>query len=489
MLTGIKLFPLIALLKTMMISFILAEAQLDSFKRDPASLPQFDWSLVYRIQPRQFWGIVAGCTVFTVTIGVVFYLLYASGTISSFLEEMRQSFEQSQKKNDGRVPDLFAIPPNAGECKRDFTIPASDVSPQLATQPELYDHLISASRTLPLRPDPTPAPLRGKRILLRPFEPASDIPLLLEASNGTARFGESAYDPARLWGWMDDMLLNTSAEDKKSREKTSQVEESTTSSSSFRWQSHSAETFLSAYNDKITYNGRHMVIVDIILMKPVGMLSLLDNSPKNLTIRIGNIWLTPAYQGKKVAHDAFLVILTWLFDIGYRRVTVEVNHRHVIMRKFLERCGFILEATLRKHKIVQKRNCDTALYVMVNSDWITNELKLKTLLGIEIRPKMKQAGELDLGIKRAALYKSTSSPSPVRGVNESLYLPAGPVGTSDESTENLIEKKGKKNKRKNKNKRKRKKEKDLLLKSTTASMGDSEDDKDESESDNSDSDL
>ena len=37
----------------------------------------------------QFLGIVAGCTVFFVTIVVVFILLVKSGTIARFMEEMK----------------------------------------------------------------------------------------------------------------------------------------------------------------------------------------------------------------------------------------------------------------------------------------------------------------------------------------------------------------------------------------------------------------
>ena len=374
--------------------------------RDAPKMPEFDWNLVYQIKPRQFWGIVAGCSVFTVTIGVVIYLLYASGTLSSFMEEMKQSLEQSKdKKSDGRVPDLFgAVPP--GDQSKDHTIPSSDVSVQLASQPELYDHLIAASNSLPLRPDPTPLELvRGKMTLLRPFVATTDVEHLLQACNGSARFGESAYDPARIWGWMDDMLLTINTLEEKDGSGSSKT------SRLLRWPSHSKSTFLSVFKDDATFsNGRHMVIIDAILKKPVGMLSLVDNSPKNLTVRIDNLWLTPAFQGKKYAHDALLIILKWLFETAcYRRVTVEVNHRNVIMRKFVERCGFILETILRKHKIVQRRNCDTALYVMVNSDWTQNEVKIKTLLGIEMKPKMKQAGELDFGIKRSALYNAVES--------------------------------------------------------------------------------
>ena len=77
----------------------------------------------------------------------------------------------------------------------------------------------------------------------------------------------------------------------------------------------------------------------------------------------------------------------YLVNAGYRRVTAEVDTRHIIARKFFEKCTFLLEAILRKHKVIEDRNCDTALYVILNSDWSDNEVKLKKYLGWNMKPK------------------------------------------------------------------------------------------------------
>lgn len=108
-----------------------------------------------------------------------------------------------------------------------------------------------------------------------------------------------------------------------------------------------------------------------------------------------NLWLTPAYQGLKWAHEAVLLTLEHLVALGYRRVTAEVDARHLIARKFLERCGFKLEGILRKHRIVNKRNRDTALFVFLNSDWQEVSVRLKALLGIDLKPKAKKLADVD----------------------------------------------------------------------------------------------
>jgi hypothetical protein len=80
---------------------------------------------------------------------------------------------------------------------------------------------------------------------------------------------------------------------------------------------------------------------------------------------------------------------------GYRRITAEVDSRHLIGRKFLERCGFRLEAVLRKHRIVNARNRDSALYVILNSDWLDISIKLKRYLGISTEVLKHKIAEID----------------------------------------------------------------------------------------------
>ncbi len=76
-------------------------------------------------------------------------------------------------------------------------------------------------------------------------------------------------------------------------------------------------------------------------------------------------------------------------------MTAEVDERHVISRKFLERCGFVQEAVLRKHKVVQRRNRNTALYMVLNSEWQEAEAKLKRLLGISLAPPAHKVAEIE----------------------------------------------------------------------------------------------
>ena len=91
----------------------------------------------------------------------------------------------------------------------------------------------------------------------------------------------------------------------------------------------------------------------------------------------------------------FLYNFTISFYSDYRRVTVEVDIRNIVMRKFLERCGFAMESVMRKHRILDNRNRDSAVYVILNSDWDQISVKLKSILGLNLRDKMHKVAEIE----------------------------------------------------------------------------------------------
>jgi hypothetical protein len=128
----------------------------------------------------------------------------------------------------------------------------------------------------------------------------------------------------------------------------------------------------------------------------------------------------------------------------YRRVTVEVDMRNILMRKFLERCGFIMESVMRKHRVVDRRNRDTAVYVTLNSDWDQINIKLKKVLGLGLTKKMHKVAEIE----------ESSSSSGVKQIVE-VGVGAKAHGRSDVAditntaqvlSEHRVSKKNKKNK-------------------------------------------
>lgn len=285
----------------------------------------------------QLIGIIAGCVVFILTISVVIILLFKSGTFSRFIAEIQS----------GKPLEL--------DLKKAILS---------TTIPELYEHLLEASKTLPLQPSIKER--KGRLLRLRHHNQKDNEPLFM-ASNGSPQYHESAYDPVRIWAW----LGNTGA-----------ISDPYTSLDAFQ-----------QWVDKMQSDGcsRLLTLIDNEIGKPVGMIFLSQNSPENLSINIEYLWITPAYQGRRIGHEAMLILLQDLFSVGYRRITCQADARHLILKKYLERCGFKLEAILRKHRIVQRHNVDTAVYTLLNSEWNEEEIKLKRYLGLPLTKTHKIA--------------------------------------------------------------------------------------------------
>lgn len=83
-----------------------------------------------------------------------------------------------------------------------------------------------------------------------------------------------------------------------------------------------------------------------------------------------------------------------------------MDSRNIIGKRLLERCGFYQESILYKHRIVRQRNSDTALYVMLNSDWTDAERILKAFLQVSIGVKAIKAADVT-GDLSAIIYNTT----------------------------------------------------------------------------------
>lgn len=188
------------------------------------------------IKTPQLIGIIAGVIVFTVTISVVLYLLYASGSFAKLAEELKSDLDVKQKK--------------------------VDTTPQFVDQPQLYDELLLARTTL--SETMQPLVLTGKKITLRNLR-AEDVEAVHSVCNGHAVFHESAYDIARIWGWLDMEVYKTNPEPL------------------------AAANVLQILQKMCSTSDRasHLLIVDKELDKAIGMVSLIDNCPRNLSVQIG----------------------------------------------------------------------------------------------------------------------------------------------------------------------------------------------------------
>lgn len=202
-----------------------------------ASHPSFQFD-IFHIRTPQLYGIIAGCTVFTITLSVVMYLLYASGTLKGFLEEMRAS--QSGYNREQR---------------------ASTALPQIEELPRLHDYLLDARKQLP---DVIKIPvLDGKVVNIKmiDYNETNEMSQIVDACNGSAQYHESVYNPLRLWGWIDTAKCHTK------------------SLTSCLWESPNALTaYLQGLGKATT-----IVITEKEMKKPIGLIIITQNSVENLS--------------------------------------------------------------------------------------------------------------------------------------------------------------------------------------------------------------
>ena len=264
------------------------------------------------------WGVIAGIVTYVMTVSVVLILLVMGGTFRRLREESAEF----------KVKGIAAFSPPFERFK-------------------LYDELLEAAARLPLKPAAGPdaeaasPSIKGGTVNLAPFDKAAHLTVLHDISNGGPIYAHGPYDPeAVVWRFLSDGPFESAA----------------------------------AFGNSALLlddrpDGRRFVIIDKTTGYVVGMISVLENSPHDLRCRVGDMWLTPAFQRTHASTDAVLTLLTHLFSQGYRRVEWRCDAEDGRGRRAAERLGFLLEGVLRKHGVVRGCNADAALYTMTNSDW------------------------------------------------------------------------------------------------------------------------
>lgn len=258
--------------------------------------PEFEFHL--EIKTPQLIGIVAGVVVFTVTVGSVVYLLVQSGSWSKFVEEMQSGkplvVHEATNGNSNR---------QAGKLLKDY--------------PKLYDHLVEASNKLP--PVIANVHIESDRLIVRNVDLSNgrstkrpsysrqrgkpkegrfnDIDELFMACNGSAVYHESSYDPMRLWMWHESgrVVPNPNAVVPTTMEEVPLVGEDV-----IDFPIGSREEFAEFLRGRcssvcacgggaVSAPVSVLCIVDREFGRPVGMVDLVSNSPRNLTVQLGKV--------------------------------------------------------------------------------------------------------------------------------------------------------------------------------------------------------
>ncbi len=100
-----------------------------------------------------------------------------------------------------------------------------------------------------------------------------------------------------------------------------------------------------------------------------GHCSYLRINPAHGSIELGNIALTPSMQRSRAATEAWVLMMGWAFDAGYRRFEWKCNALNQASRRAAVRLGFQFEGVHRQAMVIKGKNRDTAWYSILDTEW------------------------------------------------------------------------------------------------------------------------
>jgi RimJ/RimL family protein N-acetyltransferase len=181
---------------------------------------------------------------------------------------------------------------------------------------------------------PSRQPLEGRRVRLRPVDPAGDVAPLFRASH------PPDGDPGH-WTYLPD---GPYADEAALRER-------------LEWQASSDDPLF-------------FTIDRLPEELPSGVASYLRITPEYGVIEIGHIWFGAGLRRSAAATEAIYLLAREAFDgLGYRRLEWKCNALNGPSRRAAERFGFRLEGVFRNHMVVKGRNRDTAWYAITDDEW------------------------------------------------------------------------------------------------------------------------
>ena len=108
----------------------------------------------------------------------------------------------------------------------------------------------------------------------------------------------------------------------------------------------------------------------------VGYISFLHIDSKNRVIEIGHLCYSPVLQRTASSTEAWYLLASKAFDLGYRRLEWRCNALNQPSRKAALRFGHAFDGVFHQHSIVKGRNRDSAIYSILDKDWPTRKQAL-----------------------------------------------------------------------------------------------------------------
>lgn len=115
---------------------------------------------------------------------------------------------------------------------------------------------------------------------------------------------------------------------------------------------------------------RHYAVIDTVLGKAVGTLSLMRIDPGNGAIEVGNVAFSPLLKQKPASTEAQFLLMQYVFDkLQYRRYEWKCDSLNAPSRRAADRLGFSFEGVFRQAVIYKGRSRDTAWFSIIDKEW------------------------------------------------------------------------------------------------------------------------
>eukprot|EP00978_Attheya_sp_CCMP212_P009014 scaffold21210_cov53-Attheya_sp.AAC.7 len=197
-----------------------------------------------------------------------------------------------------------------------------------ATEKKMSDHFTNR-----------PEDIVGRMVRLEALEVDRHLQAIYDSTCGEAHLENKSFNPMEVWGFLDCGPFANPKELQNS------------------W----------VFQRK--HNEASFAIVESITDRPIGVIILTNDDPKNLTVSLELPIVKPTSDGTAEQIEACFLVMDKLFALGYRRIQLALDAHDASGKKMPARIGFTQEGMIPKHMIVKESNRDSNIYGMLNSDW------------------------------------------------------------------------------------------------------------------------
>jgi len=191
-----------------------------------------------------------------------------------------------------------------------------------------------------------PYDLVGRTCRLEALEVSRHAEVVFEITSGDVYNENKAYDPDKVWGFLDYGPFANKEEMARS------------------------PVFVRQHDEAA------FAIVEQVTNRVLGVVILSCDDPKNLTVQLEPPIVKPTTFGTVEQLEACFLLMDRLFALGYRRIQMSIDSMDGESKKIPGRLGFTQEGHLPKHRIIKEASRDSLIYGMLNSDWTKGARRL-----------------------------------------------------------------------------------------------------------------